>query len=73
MAFDFTLTPEQKQIQLHDLLALMRADREVQDRRKADQAAVDLEATKEPPPQQARRARNVTRCPVCDAGPDQHC
>jgi hypothetical protein len=56
-----------------ELAAPMRADREVDNERKADQAAVDLEATKEPPEQQSRRTRKVTQCPVCDVGPDRHC
>jgi hypothetical protein len=46
-----------------DLLVLMRADRVVQNRRKAEHAAVDVEATKErvPTARRAGRSRQTTR------------
>jgi hypothetical protein len=58
-----------------DLAALMHADREVHNKRKGNQAKVDVEAELEGIRDAwiVRRARRVTRCPVCDVGPDQHC
>jgi hypothetical protein len=58
------------------LRALMRTDRQVQNRRRDRQALLDLEATEESAPAKrrvVRRTRKVARCPVCDVGPDQHC
>jgi hypothetical protein len=57
------------------LAARMRADREVHNKRKADRAKVDVEAELEGIREASivRRTRKVTRCPVCDVGPDQHC
>ena len=57
------------------LSALMRADRQAQNRRRDRQDLLDLEATEETgcASKIERRARKVARCPVCDVGPDQHC
>ena len=59
-----------------DLLALMRADRKGQNRRRGAHALIDLEVDKKTVPTErrvARRRRKVVRCPVCDVGPDQYC
>jgi hypothetical protein len=59
-----------------DLLALMRADRKVQNRRRGAHALIDLEVDKKTVPTErrvARRRRKVVRCPVCDVGPDKYC
>jgi hypothetical protein len=57
------------------LNALMRADRQVQNRRGDRQDLLDLGATEETGSASKieRRARKVARCPVGDVGPDQHC
>ena len=55
------------------LSALMRADRQAQNRRRNREDPLDLGATEETGSKIERRARRVARCPVCDVGPDQRC
>ena len=57
------------------LSALMRADRQAQNRRRDRQDLLDLDTTEETGSASKieRRARKVARCRVCDAGRDQHC
>jgi hypothetical protein len=58
-----------------ELAARMRAGREVHNKRRVDQAKVEVEAKLEGI-REARivgRTRKVTRCSVCDVGPDQPC